>query len=332
MDLIVVGSTGLVGLSFIEYLKNLNINFLRKIDLYFISSEKSKGKIIYENYKIITLEDYFQKKSKNFKIFINCANNTISRIIKNFLDDNYGIMIDNSSEFRMDKRFPLIVPHINFKSLKDQKIISNPNCSTIILSCLIKPLFDLKIKKINVSTYQAVSGAGKEGIEEYNNQIKQTHDNTIKKSNNNIFKYKCVGNCFVHDSEKTPIGYSKEELKMILETNKIFDSKIKINCTCVRVPVVRSHCLSVSIEFFEDQPSYLIDDLIGYDDNLILMKENEPDSLISSNQEKVFVGHIRKDYYDSNIYHFFISGDQILRGASYNAFKILENILEKRYQ
>lgn len=325
MNIVIIGSTGLVGLSFIDYLLKYNLSD----NMFFVSSERSKGKIITfkdKDYQVITLEQYFEKSNNNYTIFINCGNNYTSKLIEKFLNNNNGIMIDNSSEFRMDSRYPLIVPHINFNDFKFQKVIGNPNCSTIILTCLIKPLFHLKIKKINVSTYQAVSGAGKEGIQELSMQAKASIEN--KELKNNVFKYTCFNNCFVHDSEKTESGYSKEEIKMILETNKIFNSKIKINCTCVRVPVKRSHCLSVSIEFFENQEKENILKLIDNDSNLVLMKDKEPDSLISSNQEKVFVGHIRKDFYDDNIYHFYISGDQILRGASYNAFKIFDRIYQ----
>ena len=140
----------------------------------------------------------------------------------------------------------------------------------------------------------------------------------------NIF----ANNCFIHDSPKLNNGYSEEEIKMLMKQIK-FLVKYSISCTCVRVPVVRSHCLSVNIEFKNEiNPIKMIKNL-EKDNNLILLPfDNEPTSIISSNQEKVYVGHIRKDLSNDNAYNFFISGDQILRGASYNAFLILENLYE----
>ena len=320
LNLVIVGATGLVGKSFIKYLETSSMKF----NLYFIASENSSGLTInFKNnfYKIITLEMIPNKINCKETIFVNCSSKMIASIIEKKYDKSY--LIDNSSQFRMNDKYPLIVPHINMESFINQRVISNPNCSTIILACLLHPLREFGFKRLIVSTYQAVSGAGKSGIDELYNQ----QNSKILK--NNVFKYICANNCFIHDSPKLNNGYSEEEMKMFNETNKIFDKDIPLSCTCVRVPVVRSHCLSVNIEFKNEiNPIKMIKNL-EKDNNLILLPfDNEPTSIISSNQEKVYVGHIRKDLSNDNAYNFFISGDQILRGASYNAFLILENLYE----
>jgi len=258
-------------------------------------------------------------------IFINCSSKQVALEIVEKFPKSY--MIDNSSQFRMNSMCPLIVPHINMDSYNNQKIIANPNCTTIILSCLLNPLKEFGFKRLIVSTYQAVSGAGIKGIDELYNQQKIRDVSNMEKK---VFKYICANNCFVHDSPKLSNGYSEEEMKMLNETNKIFNTNIPISCTCIRVPVLRSHCLSVNIEFSSNvNPIELLINL-EKDKNLIILPFNqEPTSIISSNQEKVYVGHIRKDNSNENTYNFFISGDQILRGASYNAFLILEHIYKQ---
>lgn len=325
MNLIIVGATGLVGTSFINLLKNFDTSFY-KISL--VASNNSEGKVIKVNddsFIVETLDEVKEYLDKNeYSIFINCSSKAVAVEINTILKTQKGIMIDNSSKYRMDKNIPLIVPHINMDSFMNQKIIANPNCSTIILSCLLNPLKHLGLKRLVVSTYQAVSGAGKIGINELNQQI----INYSKGYNieSNVFKYQALNNCFVHDSPKLENGYSEEELKMVNETSKIFNDIIPLSCTCIRVPVMRSHCLSVNIEF-KNEVSY--DDIIMLlknDKEIIVVEEGEPTSLSSTLSEKVYVGHIRKDFSQINTFNFFISGDQILRGASYNAFMILKNL------
>lgn len=329
MNLIIIGSTGLVGSEFINILNNFD--FLKKdYMIEFIASAKSKGKKInFKNkeYNIKLFEDIdFQKKN----IFINCSSSELAKLVYEKIKGTSSIMIDNSSAFRLDINIPLVIPHINFPKNKNN-IYANPNCSTIILSCLLKPLESFIFKRIVVSTYQAASGSGKEGLDELNLQMKEYSEN--KQLTKTFWKRQYVGNCFVHNSSLTKDFYNTEEMKLINETKKIFNNdKLKITSTCIRVPTIRSHCESVNIEFENSITYQEIINLLSQDKNIILLDDkknfNFPDTIVSSNKNEVFVGHIRPDYsLPENIcWNFWISGDQILRGAAYNAFEILRQL------
>lgn len=329
MNLIIIGSTGLVGSEFINILNNFD--FLKKDDtIEFIASNKSKGKTINFKNKEFNIKSFeeidFQKKN----IFINCSSSELAKLIYGKIKGTTSIMIDNSSAFRLDVHTPLVVPHINFTKTKSN-IYANPNCSTIILSCLLKPLESFIFKRIVVSTYQAASGSGKEGLDELNLQMKEYSED--KKLTQKFWKRQYVGNCFVHNSSLTDGFYNTEEMKLINETKKIFNKdELKITSTCIRVPTIRSHCESVNIEFENPITYDQIIKILSNDKNISLLDDksncNFPDTIISSNKNEVFVGHIRPDYsLPENIgWNFWISGDQILRGAAYNAFEILKKI------
>lgn len=331
MNIVVVGATGLVGQELIKLLEN---NIQPMSEYIFVASSKSSGKKIHFNnkeYNIITLEeiDYQQKN-----IFINCASSKVANTIRSKMNSN-NILIDNSSSFRLIPEVPLVIPEINFP-YKLQQIYANPNCSTIILACLLEPLRNFGIKRVVVSTYQAASGAGKEGLEELNLQMKQLVNDEVLQTS--FWRKQYVNNVMVHNS---PIFnmYNGEESKMMRETDKIFNNEFKITVTCIRVPVQRSHCESVNVEF-ENEISY--DDIIKIITKtpyLTLMDDKEkihfPDSLSSNNITNVQVGHIRPDYSLKNTnnnfsgWNFWIAGDQLLRGAAYNAFLILDKVIYK---
>jgi len=330
MELNIIGITGLVGQEILILLEKINLEKINKIN--FIASEKSKGKQInFKNkvYKIINLDDVdFYKKN----ITINCSSSQIANEIfeHNYKNENLR-MIDNSSALRMLSSIPLVVPHINFPS-NNSRFISNPNCSTIILSCLLNPLLEKGFQRIIVSTYQAASGAGKNGLDELMLQMKEITNNDELTCD--FWKKQYAGNCFVHNSELTSTYYNTEESKLINETKKIFnDNNLRITATCIRVPTIRSHCESVNIEFKNPITYQEIVDLIKKDNNLVLLDNKEknefPDTIVSSNDTRVFVGHIRPDMsLPENIgWNFWISGDQLLRGAAYNAIEILDKLL-----
>ena len=330
-NIIIIGASGLVGIEFVKLLKYHSINNIPKIKLI---SNRSIGKkcpylgLIYESMNLI---DYSVPN-----IFINCANSEQARQI-NSLMKPHSILIDNSSEFRMNKMVPLVIPEINWDDYikYGSTIIANPNCSTIIMAMLLNPFIKnkFKIKRIVVSTYQAASGAGKEGLEELK---KQTHD--IVNQNNltiNYWKKQYIHNLFVHNSPIEENKYCQEENKLINETNKIFKTNIGISPTCIRVPVLRSHCESVNIEFdneisFEQVMSLLNDEKSTLEIINDTQNHNFPTSLSTNFSTLVQVGHIRPDYsLDKNKgWNFWISGDQLLRGAAYNAYVIMEKILK----
>jgi aspartate-semialdehyde dehydrogenase len=332
-NLIIVGASGLVGKSFINLVEISDLNFK---NIYFITSEKSEGKsIIFRNneYKyILHSDDIFKKDEINY--VINCADKNIAeRLMMLCIKDSNNIVIDNSNAFRMKEGISLVVPHINMPIINFKKgnYIANPNCSTIILCCLLHPLRMYKFKRLVISTYQAASGAGLDGLEELKLQQKELVEE--KELTTKFWGKQYVNNCFVHNTKIQDNFYNEEENKLMNETSKIMGDKVNLTVTCIRVPVYQSHCLSVNIEF-ENEITYnnIIENIL-LDDNLVLLdnKNNNifPETLSSTNSEKVYVGHIRPDLSlpKNKGWNFWISGDQILRGASYNAFKILEKLI-----
>ena len=327
MNFIIIGATGLVGKEFISILENSSISDNIHNTYTFISSSKSYGnEIIFKN-KIFILKVLKNIDFSKNSFFINCSNEEVAEYIKNNMNVN-SYLIDNSSKYRLDDETPLVIPHLNMSYTSHT--IANPNCSTIILACLLHPLLKFKIKRVVVSTYQAASGAGIKGLEELELQMKETVNK--KHLTTTYWGKQYVNNVFVHNSDISDFGYNKEELKMIYETNKIFNNEFKINATCIRVPVIRSHCESVNIEF-KDEVSYEeICKTISETKHLVLLDDKKtktfPDTLISTKTNDVYVGHIRPDISldEGKGWNFWISGDQLIRGASYNAYDILESI------
>lgn len=279
-------------------------------------------------YKAFDEIDY----SKN-NIYVNCANSDQAiEIVSKMTSKSY--LIDNSSQYRMTENIPLVIPEINFDDIKkyNSQIIANPNCSTIILAMLLNPFIknSHKIKRIVVSTYQAASGAGKVGLDEL---LIQTNEFVNQKElTTNYWKQQYLFNTFVHNSPIDSNGYCQEENKLINETTKIFNMKINISPTCIRVPVLRSHCESVNIEFENEIDYHSILNLIKNEkETLELINDNHifPSSISSNNKQQVQVGHIRQDFsLDKNKgWNFWISGDQLLRGAAYNAYLIYKKLI-----
>jgi aspartate-semialdehyde dehydrogenase len=324
MNLYIIGATGLVGKELISLFEDHSIE-----NINFIASPSSKGKIIFfknKEYHMNVLESINYEEDN---VYINCSSSDIALYLREKMSEN-SVLIDNSSAFRMLKEIPLVIPHINFPEEKNQ-IFANPNCSTIILSCLLYPLRKFKFERIVVSTYQAASGAGKEGLEELELQMKQYCNNTTLTTD--YWGKQYVSNCFVHNSKISDDFYNLEELKLINETRKIFNkNNLRITSTCIRVPTIRSHCESVNIEFEEEVTYDEILNLLKIDNNIIIIDDkslnNFPDTLSSTNKTQVFVGHIRPDNSlpKNKGWNFWISGDQILRGAAYNAFEIYKKL------
>jgi aspartate-semialdehyde dehydrogenase len=327
----IIGATGLVGQEFIGLLKNFDYSQfqLNLISNSFVGQTCS-----------VTSKQYQSMESIDFSIptiFINCANaEQASFIAKNI--SGISVLIDNSSEYRMNSSVPLIIPEINWYDYETygSNIIANPNCSTIILSMLLKPFVEnnIDINRLVVSTYQAASGAGKEGLEELKRQTQEI--STSQELTTKFWKQQYVFNTFVHNSPIEPNGYCQEENKLVNETNKIFKKKFRISPTCIRVPVLRSHCESVNIEFNEKVDIKTIYDLISNEKDTLQLINNVsehvfPSSLSSNGSHLVQVGHIRADAsLPNNIgWNFWISGDQLLRGAAFNAFLIMKKLVSQ---
>lgn len=329
----IIGATGLVGVEFIKLLKTIDYS---PYNLNLISNS-----FVGQTCPITGLQ-FKSFDSIDFSIqtmFINCANAEQANYIGKNMKET-SILIDNSSEFRTNVSVPLIIPEINWDLIDtySSNIIANPNCSTIILALLLNPFIknNHEIKRIVISTYQAASGAGREGLEELEIQTKEWAINPNQELTTKFWKQPYVFNTFVHNSPIELNGYCQEENKLINETNKIFRQNIKISPTCIRVPVLRSHCQSVNIEFNNPVNIHTINELISNEPNTlqIINEPNShtfPTSLSSNNTHLVQVGHIRPDMTLSNNigWNFWISGDQLLRGAAFNAFLIMTNLLDR---
>lgn len=324
MKLVIIGFNGLVGKEFISICDKNNTEYI------IIGNSQKDQMVKLENNKMLWCYGLDSFNYEDDYIFINCADKEQAIIVSNKMSKS-SILIDNSSQFRLDKDIPLVIPEINM--VYNKNIYANPNCSTIILGLLLYPLEkEFGIKRIVVSTYQASSGAGKVGLDEL---IKQTNEYCNNDElTKDYWKKQYIYNTFVHN---TPINketnYNEEEMKIINETKKIFNRDIKITSTCIRVPVIRSHCESVNIELNKKTDINTIKKLLSEYDYLEIMDDKEkqifPESITSSNQTKVQIGHIRQDYSLDEGYgwNFWISGDQILRGASYNAWLIYKSII-----
>lgn len=320
----IIGSTGLVGRTVLKVLEEKNFT---NCTYTLFSSKKSAGtklQFLGQNYIIQELtEDSF---NANFDYAIFCAGGSVSEKYAPIAVSKGCIVIDNSSVFRMNKDVPLVVPEVNPEKIFENKgILANPNCSTIQAVVALKPLDDkYKIKRIVYSTYQAVSGSGKAGIEDLENGIKGI---APKK-----FPHQIVNNCLPHIDVFMPDGYTKEEYKMINETRKILNKPfLPISATCVRVPVKNCHSESINVEFKTNFDIYDVKMLLQNSPGIILVDDIEknyyPLSTKADGFDDVFVGRIRRDFSVPYGINLWVVADNLRKGAASNAVQILEKLL-----
>lgn len=339
----IVGAGGLVGNAIIKSIEPLGLTSSEY--KYHLIGTKSSQMIIGTKLYEITAVDYNFLSQLDYIIL--AVDNDVAKSIVNYCRSNdlNITIIDNSSEFRMDSSVPLIIPEINSHELdtdefKNQKtkLISNPNCVSTIVCMGLYPLLNLaNIKSLVVSTYQAASGAGYKGLDELELQTSQyVNRDPITKDFWNI---QYVGNVFSHNSKMNlETGYNEEELKLINETRKILGPKFSINCqsinpTCIRVPTIRSHCASVNVMFDKQLEKQDIINELNKSNGIVIMDGVEvfdiPNPVFTSNKHDVYIGRIRPDINDKSVWNFWISGDQLLKGAGYNSVQILKYLLEK---
>jgi aspartate-semialdehyde dehydrogenase len=330
----VVGATGAVGREMIKMLecRNFPIKSIK-----FFASKRSVGKkLTYKNIEM-TVKLLTKSSGKGVDIALFSAGSDISKEFAPFFAADGCFVIDNSSAWRMDKNIPLIVPEVNPYDLKkDKKIIANPNCSTIQMVVALKPLHDFaKIKRVIVSTYQSVSGAGQKGINELINQTKAWVKGTPIPAATK-FQYQIAFNLIPQIDVFTENGYTKEEMKMVNETKKIIgDNSIKISATCIRVPVFRSHSENVWIETEKPISPIQAKKLFAKFDGIQLLddpKNNKyPTPLSAENMQVTYIGRVRYDISTkNNSLTFWIVSDNLLKGAALNAVQIAETLIKNK--
>ena len=330
MNIAIVGATGNVGRKIIEVLHNKKISI---DNLYFVASSNSAGSTLKFGDKEIKVENLENFDFSKVNISFFSAGKTISEKYVP-LAAKHSVVIDNSSFFRMDPDVPLIVPQVNKDHLKNIKknIIANPNCSTAQLVIVLKSLNDnFKIKRIVISTYQSTSGAGKKPMDELIDQTKSILNNKSFEVKN--FTKQIAFNAIPHIDSFSDDGYTKEELKMIRETNKILDTKIDITATCVRIPVLVSHAESVNIEFENDFTIKKVKELLNTSEGCKVVDENSDGGYITpidaEGKNETFISRIRKDNSKKNSLNMWIVSDNLLRGAALNAVEIAEAYIKR---
>jgi aspartate-semialdehyde dehydrogenase len=332
-NIAVVGASGAVGEELFRVLEEVKFPVE---DLLPLASAKSAGEVITfqgEEYRIEELtEEVFEGRDIDIAFF--SAGGSISAHYAKYAVESGAVVIDNTSHFRMDPDIPLVVPEVNpedIKRWKETGIIANPNCSTIQMVQLLKPLHDLYgIKRVDVSTYQAVSGAGKAGMEELVKQMQAFFNFTLDDAKVEAFAHRIALNVIPHIDVPQENGYTKEEMKMVNETNKIMHSDFAVSATCVRVPVLRSHSESITVTFDEsvDVDVDKAREALGNFEHVTVvddLSQNEyPMPLTATDTDETFVGRIRKDIYANNILHLWGVADQVRVGAATNAVRIAQ--------
>lgn len=326
MKIGILGATGAVGRQMLDCLIEQEIPV---DDLVLLASKKSAGQIIRFKDKDYEVKEVNHDSFKGLDVVLGASSNEVAKQYKDDIVKAGAVFIDNSSAFRMDDDVPLIVPEINGSDVKKHKgVISNPNCSTIITLMAINAINKLsKVKVMIASTYQAVSGAGKGGIDELNNEI---NDIEYKPS---VFPYTIAYNCIPCIGSLKDNLYTSEEMKMENEGKKILhNDDLSVTCTCVRVPVLRSHCISVSLKCERPLSVTEVREALSKEAGLILyddvLDNKYPMPLVTSNQDKVYVGRIREDRVLEGGISLFCSGDQIRKGAASNAVQIIKCLYE----
>lgn len=326
MKIGILGATGAVGRQMLDCLIEQEIPV---DDLVLLASKKSAGQIIRFKDKDYEVKEVNHDSFKGLDVVLGASSNEVAKQYKDDIVKAKAVFIDNSSAFRMDDDVPLIVPEINGNDVKKHKgVISNPNCSTIITLMAINAINKLsKVKVMIASTYQAVSGAGKGGIDELNNEI---NDIDYKPS---VFPYTIAYNCIPCIGSLKDNLYTSEEMKMENEGKKILhNDDLRVTCTCVRVPVLRSHCISVSLKCERALSVTEVREALSKEDGVILyddvLDNKYPMPLVTSDQDKVYVGRIREDRVLDGGISLFCSGDQIRKGAASNAVQIIKCLYE----
>ena len=331
----IVGATGIVGESFLDILA---VRDFPLGEIYAIASDRSAGKTVRFGEKIIEIIDIASFDFSKVDIAFFSAGSEVSEMYAKEATKKGVVVIDNTSCFRYDDEIPLIVPEVNPAAIANYSktnIIANPNCSTIQMLVALKPIHDLySIQKIIVSTYQAVSGSGKSGINEL---LEQTHSYMNQQEIGiNVYPKQIAFNVIPFVDSFNDNGYTKEEMKMVWETHKILDKNIDVNATAVRVPVITGHSESITIETKKPVDVNALKDKYNDLDYIELLDNPKTDEyptafINGSGTDSVYVGRIRKDLVNDNILNIWVVADNVRKGAALNSIQIAELLIKGNY-
>ena len=328
----VLGSSGAVGSELLNILEERDFPIS---ELRLLSSERSAGKKVNWKGEELLTKNTTDKEFLSVDLVLASAGGSISRKWLSTIKDQNAVLIDNSSAFRLENDVPLVVPEVNSSdALKHNGVIANPNCTTILLTLVLSPLNNISpIKRVIISTYQSVSGAGQSAMEE----LKILTERYLKgdPQNSQVLPYSLAFNLFLHNSPMLANNYCEEEMKMLNETRKILNMPdLKVSSTCVRVPVLRAHSESINIEFEsivkpKDALEKLsqsagIEIIEDYENNRFPM----PNDVMG--RDNVAVGRLRADISHPNGLELWLCGDQIRKGAALNAVQIAELLIPNK--
>ena len=327
MKVAVVGATGLVGSKILKVLEERNFPVTELIP---VASEKSKGKEISfkgNKYKVVTVDEAIAMKPE-IALF-SAGGSTSTQYAPKFAEVG-TVVVDNSSAWRMDPTKKLVVPEVNASVLTaEDRIIANPNCSTIQMVVVLKPLHDkYKIKRVVVSTYQSVTGTGVKAVTQLN-------DERAGITGEKAYPYKIDLNVIPQIDVFIDNGYTKEEMKMIQETNKIMgDDSIRVTATTVRIPVMGGHSESINIEFENDFDLKEVREILSKQSGVVVVddpaNQKYPMPLDAHEKDEVFVGRIRRDETQANTLNLWVVADNLRKGAATNAVQVAEYLIKNK--
>jgi len=329
----VVGATGAVGNEMINVLEQRDFP-VRKIKL--LASSRSAGESLEFRGESVTVEELTEDAFKDIEIGLFSAGGSVSERFAPIAARDGCVVIDNTSAFRMDPEVPLVVPEVNPHAINQytqKRIIANPNCSTIQMVVVLKPIHDVaRIRRVVVSTYQAVSGTGKEAIEELDRQTRAIFSQQEVKVE--VYPHQIAFNCLPHIDVFLDNGYTKEEIKMVNETKKIMeDDSIRVTATTVRVPVFYGHSESVNIETEKKITPQECRDVLSKAPGVVV--EDDPSlfryplALYATGRDETFVGRIREDESIEKGINMWVVSDNIRKGAALNAVQIAEVLIDE---
>jgi len=332
----VAGATGVVGQEMIKVLEQRKFPVNRLLPL---ASQRSVGKEVEFQGRKIKVELLSPGSFKDIDIALFSAGASISKEIAPYAVKSGAVVIDNSSAFRMDPDVPLVVPEVNPEDAFQHKgIIANPNCSTIQMVVVLRPLHDaFGVERVAVATYQSVSGWGKGAVDQLWEELEEIlsrREVIVKKEINKVLPYQIAFNLFPHIDVFMDDGYTKEEWKMVNETRKIMHADIKVTATCVRVPILVSHSEAINVQLKTNPTLEKIRKLLANSPGIAVeddvFNNIYPMPVYAAGKDEVFVGRIRKDNTLNNSYWLWVVADNLRKGAALNAVQIAELLIQEQ--